>query len=76
MSDQATITKLRQLLVDERLRLMEEVWASLADAPDQLAVPDWHRDELDKRTAAHRADPAVARPWPEVKAEILRALGK
>ena len=76
MNDQATIARLRQLPVDERLRLMEEVWASLSDAPEQLEVPDWHRAELDARVEAHRADPAAARPWPEIKAEILRSLGK
>lgn len=76
MTDQATIAKLRQMPVEERLRLMEEVWASLADAPERLGVPDWHRTELDARQAAHRADPAAARPWSDVKAEILDSLGK
>jgi hypothetical protein len=35
--------------------------------------PDWHRERLDLRQEAHRADPGVSRPWSEVKAEILRA---
>jgi putative addiction module component (TIGR02574 family) len=76
MNDQATIAKLRALPVDERLRLMEEVWASLSDAPGELEIPDWHRTELDARLEAQRADPIASRPWPEVKAEILRSLGK
>ena len=76
MADQATIAKLRELPLEEHLRLMEEVWASLSDAPDGLEVPDWHREELDARTDAHREDPEAARPWQDVKVEILRLLDK
>lgn len=76
MNDQATIARLRQIPVDERLKLMEEVWESLRDSPSQLEVPDWHRAELDARMEAPRDEGAGARSWPEVKAEILRALGK
>lgn len=75
MGDQATIAKLRSLPVEERLRLIEEVWESLGDAP-QIDVPDWHRDELDVRNKAHGADPGAARAWSEVKAEILSALSE
>lgn len=76
MSDQSTIDKLRQLPVEERLRLMEDVWSSLSDGAEELEMPAWHREELEARIDAHRADPAAARPWDEVKADILRALGK
>lgn len=76
MTDQATIAKLRELPMEQRLRLMEEVWASLSDAPDGLEVPDWHRQELDARADAHRENPEVARPWHDVKGEILRKLDK
>jgi putative addiction module component (TIGR02574 family) len=75
MSDRATIAKLRRVPVEERLRLMEEVWESLGDAP-QLEVPDWHREELEARERAHGANPQAARSWGEVKDEILGALGK
>jgi putative addiction module component (TIGR02574 family) len=75
MGDPATIAKLRGLPVEERLRLMEEVWESLGDAP-QVDVPNWHRDELEARNKAHGADPGSARAWSEVKAEILSALGE
>ena len=43
--------QLRAMSVSERLRLLEDVWSSLADHPDALAVPDWHRAELDARRA-------------------------
>lgn len=76
MNDRATIAKLRELPMEERLRLMEEVWASLSDASDGLEVPDWHREELDARFDSHRKDPEAARPWHDVKVEILRTFDK
>jgi putative addiction module component (TIGR02574 family) len=65
---------IRQLPVADRLRLMEALWASLDAESAALLVPDWHKVELDNRVAAHEADPAAARPWDEVKAEILAHL--
>ena len=38
----------------ERLRLVEDVWDSLAASTSDVPVPDWHRAELDARLA----DPA------------------
>ena len=48
--------------VSQRLRLLEEVWASLADRREALTIPDWHRDELDVRLEAHKDDPSAASP--------------
>lgn len=38
----------------DRLRLVEDVWDSLAASTSDVPVPDWHRAELDARLA----DPA------------------
>lgn len=38
----------------ERLRLVEDVWDSLATSTVDVPVPEWHRAELDERLA----DPA------------------
>jgi putative addiction module component (TIGR02574 family) len=76
MNDQLTPDQIRELSVAERLQLIEDVWETLCDAPTTVPVPDWHREELDARMAAHEIDPAAARPWADVKAEILRSLRK
>ena len=67
---------MRELPVSDRLRLIEELWDSLDNEIEALPLPDWHKTELDKRLAAHEADPAAARPWDEVKADILANLRK
>ena len=54
----------------ERLRLIAEIWNSL-DPIDQTAIPESHREELDRRLAEADANPEDARPWHEVRARLL-----
>jgi putative addiction module component (TIGR02574 family) len=74
MNKLLTPAEIRQLPVSERLRLIEELWNSLDDEIDTLPLPDWHKAELDKRLHAHEAAPAAARPWDEVKTDVLARL--
>jgi putative addiction module component (TIGR02574 family) len=77
MNRQLTPEDIRRLPVADRLRLIEELWDSLdAEAAEALPLPEWHKAELDKRLDAHESDPAAARPWDEVKSDILAALRK
>jgi len=64
--------QLRAMSVSERLRLLEDVWSSLADNPEGLAVPDWHHAELEARRAAHGDDPDAAREWTAIRKELRR----
>jgi putative addiction module component (TIGR02574 family) len=73
----AAISKaeLLKLEVAERLELIEELWDSIAGDPhggDQVPLTDEERALLETRLQAHRADPDAARPWAEVRAEILK----
>jgi putative addiction module component (TIGR02574 family) len=54
MSRPALLAEILDLPTAERLRLVEDIWDSLATSIDQLPVPEWHREELDHRLA----DPA------------------
>ena len=73
----ATISKAELLKLDvaERLELIEELWDSIAADPDasaRLPLTDDERALLDARLEEHRANPSAARPWAEVRAEILK----
>ena len=58
------------LSVEQRLELIGELWDSIPDSLDELPVPDWHREELERRVAAANADPDAAIPWEEVKKRL------
>jgi putative addiction module component (TIGR02574 family) len=63
-----------RLSVEERISLVQEIWESIAAEVDQLPLTDAEREELDRRLAAHRANPAAAIPWEQVEAEALARL--
>ncbi len=45
-----------------------------AAATELLTMPDWHREELDRRLAAADANPDAAIPWEEVKRRLREKL--
>lgn len=66
----------RQLSVRDQLELVEALWNDIAErnalpppTPAQLA-------ELDRRLAAHEADPDDVVSWDEVKASAMAQLGR
>ncbi|WP_153559398.1 addiction module protein [Roseimaritima sediminicola] len=56
--DQA-ISELSSLSIGDRLRVVHAIWATLPDDVD-LTPPPEQQAELDRRLAAHRADPSTA----------------
>lgn len=56
-----------KLSLSERLRLVEEIWDSIAASPETLPVTDAQRRELDRRLAEYRSNPTAGRTWQEVR---------
>jgi putative addiction module component (TIGR02574 family) len=59
----------RSLSIPERLRLVEEIWDSIAEDTESLSLSPEQRAELDRRWADHEADPSSAIPWERVRNE-------
>ena len=55
----------------ERLELVEDIWDSLSDFPESIAVTPAQKSELDRRLAKYRSNPHGGIPWDEVKNRIL-----
>lgn len=62
--------EIARLPVEERLRLVEDIWESIRASPDELPTTDAQRAELDRRSAAHAADPRAAEDLDSVVARI------
>ena len=72
MNLSTTLAEIVSLSVDERLRLVEAIWDSIAAAePGQPELTEAQRQELERRLAAHTASPEDVVPWEEVKAQAL-----
>lgn len=60
-----------QMPVDERLRIVEAIWDSVARESAHVGLEPWQAEELDRRLADYQANPEEGIPWNEVKQRIL-----
>jgi putative addiction module component (TIGR02574 family) len=67
-------TKLSKLPVDERIKLVEELWDSIASDQKALPLTDEQKAELDSRLDAYEADGNRGRLAVESITEIRRTL--
>ena len=56
MSD-ADVAEILKLSPEERMRLAEIIWESLATEPSSVPLGDAHRAVIDERLAEHERDP-------------------
>ena len=68
----ATIAaELSRLTPAEKPELVQEIRDEIAANPDTLPIPQWHLDELNKRSESESTDPG--RPWDQVRDDLLRS---
>jgi putative addiction module component (TIGR02574 family) len=60
--------------VEDRLALIEAIWDSIVAEGVESPLSATRRQEIDRRLAAHEADPTAAIPWEQVCAEALARL--
>lgn len=65
-----------RLNVDERLALVEEIWATICVDAAAFPLTDAQRAELDRRVADDEAFPDDVAPWDDVKASVRARLGR
>ena len=63
-----------ELPIEEKVRYLEALWDRIAAAPEDVRVPDWHRQLVSERLAEYRSNPSAGRPWREVRDELLGEL--
>ncbi len=63
-----------RLTVTERLALVQEIWDSIAAEVEKAPITEAERQEIERRLAAHRANPTAAVPWEQVEAEAIAQL--
>ena len=67
-------TKLSQLPINERIKLVEELWDSIASDQKTLPLSQEQKSELDRRLDAYEADGNRGRLAAESIAELRRKL--
>lgn len=60
------VREIMKLSTADRLRLVEKIWNSILNSPQDLPLTGAQKSELDRRLADHRSDPDAGRSWEEV----------
>ncbi len=53
---------IEKLSIAERIALVQAIWDSIAGEVESLPLAEAQRQEIDRRLAAHRANPQAAIP--------------
>jgi len=69
------LSELKKLSVDERIRIVQDLWDSIAAEPEKLPLTDEQREELDRRIAAYEASPEEVYSLEEVKERVGKRIG-
>ncbi len=68
------MSEIMQLSVNERLQLVEDIWESIHNQPEELTLTDAEKEILDKRLDEFQKHPEQTVSWEEVKKNILSAV--
>lgn len=68
----ADIDEILKLPIEERLRLVELIWESIAATPSAVPLGDAHRAVIDERLAEHSRAPSDVLTREEVLAQARR----
>ena len=61
----------RRLTLEDQLALVEALWDDIATRNAASLPTETQKAELDRRLAAHEADPGAVVSWAEVKAAAI-----
>jgi hypothetical protein len=63
-----------ELSLDEKLEYIQALWDHFSEHPEEVPVPDWHRQIVAERLAAQRHGEMTSRRWSAIREELLTRL--
>jgi putative addiction module component (TIGR02574 family) len=58
------------LTVPERIQLVEDIWDSIAEVPEEVPLTDQQKAEVDRRLDSYHLSPDEGSPWAMVRERI------
>lgn len=62
----------KDLTVEEKMDLLDDMWKSIASRPEMVPMPESHKAELDLRLERYEADLSRALSFDELQSRINR----
>ena len=63
----------KNLSIPERIRLVEEIWDTIAEENEAFELTNAQKRELDRRLESAQSNPCQGRTWDEIKAEFMKS---
>ena len=63
----------KNLSIADRIRLVEEIWDTIAEENEAFELTEAQKRELDRRLELARNNPNQGRTWEEIKAEFMNS---
>jgi len=63
----------KNLSIPDRIRLVEEIWDTIAEENEAFELTDGQKRELDRRLESARSNPGKGRTWDEIKNEFMKS---
>ena len=67
------IEQAKKFSVSDRIRLVEEIWDTIAEENEAFELTDAQKRELDRRVEWVRNNPGQGRTWDEIKVEFFES---
>jgi putative addiction module component (TIGR02574 family) len=64
------VSEILQLSVAERVQIVEDIWDSIGKNPEELALSETEKIELDKRLEGYRQNPNEGIEWETLKKNL------
>ncbi len=65
-----SVTTVFDLSPSEKLQLVEDLWDDLAATPSDVPIQDWQLQELERRKANLKRNPASGVSWEEIQRRV------
>jgi putative addiction module component (TIGR02574 family) len=64
------LSDILDLSVAERIELVQDIWDSIAEMPEDIVLTEEQKRELDLRSTDLKTNPNSGIPWEQVKASL------
>lgn len=59
-----------ELDAEAKIDYIQSLWDRVLEQPDDIPVPEWHRQTIRERLDRHRTNPVEGQSWEEVRRHV------
>lgn len=65
------VAEIFELSIAERIQIVEDIWDSISNAPEELVLSEAEKSVLDERLESYRQNPEEGVEWETLKKNLL-----